>query len=299
VKVIRTLTIVLATLLAVALGSAGVTYALWSSQASASSSVQAGTVGVAITGGESLTLTYNSTALVKSGSLAIANTGSVAAAYSTAVTLAPGYSAGLASAVQVAVWPSPGTCAATAPSSAVTGTWASVPAISGTLAAGTSATWCVRTSVTAPQVTANPNALVASTFTTTATLGSWVATASTSASQNVSPPAAPPIPTLTCANTDAYNALVSWSNVPGADHTTKYEVWVNGSPLSTNHNSGYTSLNLGYGTLVPTYAATNTSPEVKVYQRLSNGSLVLIAQGTVAVRTIVYQYYSANVLQCS
>lgn len=293
-SLLRILTIGLVAVLAAALGCAGVSYALWSSQATASSTVQAGAVGVTLTGGESLAVTYSASTLVNTGSLTVGNAGSVSSNYTTVVTLGAGASAALASAVQVAVWPSPGTCAATAPSSASTGTWASAPALSGTLAAGASATWCVRTSVTAAQVTANPNTQVAPTFTATASVGTWGATAATGAVQGIAPPAAPTVPQIACA-VSGIGVNISWTEPAGTAYSL-YEVWIGGIKFA-NGNSNDRTEYIGWSGVVPTHGANGSKALVEIKKTSGTGQGV-VASGFVTPSTVQYQYYSQNVMSC-
>lgn len=185
-RIIPRLTAVVAAAVVLALGASGVTYALWSSTATATATVTAGSIGVSLTGGDTLAVTYSSSVLSRAGTLVVTNTGTVPVSYSTAATLGSGSSAGLAGAVQVTAWPMVTSCPTTPPTSALTGTWSSLPAISGSVAAGSAATWCVVTSITSAQSTSFASAQVLPVLTATATIGTWSATSSTSVTQTVS-----------------------------------------------------------------------------------------------------------------
>lgn len=184
-RIIRRLTAVIAAVVVIGLAASGATYALWSSTATATATVTAGSAGVTITGGSSLAVTYSASVRSRAGSLVVTNSGTVPTSYTTAATLGTGSSTGLASAVRVTVWPMPATCAATPPAGAVSGTWSAVPAIAGALAPGASATWCVRTSVTAAQASSFAGAQVTPALTTTATIGAWSASSVTTVAQSV------------------------------------------------------------------------------------------------------------------
>lgn len=300
-KIANILTVGLALALAVVLGGAGVSYALWTSQATASGSVAAGAVGVSLAGGDSLAVTYSSSTLSQTGSVVVGNSGSVAAGYSTAVVLGAGSSAAFASATQVIAWSASaaGVCSAAPPPSAGTGTWSNIPAISGTLAPGASVTWCLKTTLTAAQASTYAGTQATAVLTVTAAIGSWTAASSTPVAQNVAA-SVPTVPSIVCTNTDPYNAQVSWSNIPGATYQTVYQVWVNGRLFSDNHNSGYTSLSIGWSKLVGGgFAQPDTTAQVEVRVKGTGSSTALIASGSVAAKVIQYPYYQAQVVQCS
>ena len=206
-KVIRRCLLVLTVALAFGVGASGGTYALWTSEASASGSVAAGTVGVTLSGTDALAVSYTASTLSTSAAVTVLNSGTVAANYSTSVALAPGASSLLASAATVKVWVSTGDCAIP-PSSASAGSWANVPALAGTLAAGASDHWCVLTSISSAQAGSLGSTSITATFTATATVGSWTASSTEasfvqSVSALVSAPAAlqPPV------NSAAWNLI--------------------------------------------------------------------------------------------
>lgn len=197
-SIVRSVTVGLAAVLALCLGASGVTYALWTSQATASSSVAAGKVGVTLSGTDALAVTYTSSTLSKSAAITVLNTGTVSVNYSTAVALTSGASSPLASAAVVKAWPSSGDCSS-APSDASAGSWSSVPSLTGTLAAGASAVWCVLTSITLSQAGSLGPTSVSPTFTVTGTVGSWSASSATAtvvqtvAAPVPTPPTTPPV----------------------------------------------------------------------------------------------------------
>ena len=204
---LRRLTLALAAFVAICLGTSGVTYALWTSQASASSSVAAGTTGVTLSGVDALAVVYGGSTLSRSSVVTVLNSGTVAASYSTSVALTAGASSPLATATVVTAWPSPGDCSSV-PSAALSGSWASVPSLTGTLAAGASAQWCVRTSITSAQASTLGATSITPEFTATVTIGSWTASsAPASFVQSVAAPAAAPVALIPPVNQAAWNLI--------------------------------------------------------------------------------------------
>lgn len=186
--VIRRLILVVAVVLVVGIGASGATYALWASEASASGSVAAGTVGVTLSGTDSLAVSYTGSTLSASATVTVLNSGSLTTNYSTTAAVEVGASSPLASAATVKVWKSTGDCA-TAPSTASVGSWVNVPALTGTLTAGASDLWCVLTSITSAQSSSLGSTSITAAFTATATIGSWTASsAAASFVQSVSAP---------------------------------------------------------------------------------------------------------------
>lgn len=192
--VIRRLILVLTVVLTVGVGASGATYALWASEVSASGTVAAGTVGVTLSGTDTLAVSYTASTLSASAVVSVLNSGSVSADYSTSVSLAAGASSPLASGTTVTVWKSSGDCASP-PLNATTGSWANVPVLVGTLAAAASDHWCVLTSLTSTQVSSLASTNLTIAFTATATIGSWTAS-STAASFAQSVAAAAPSPAV-------------------------------------------------------------------------------------------------------
>jgi Fibronectin type III domain./Ricin-type beta-trefoil lectin domain. len=144
--------IILGLVVLLTLSGAGASFAYFTSGVTASGTVNAGAVGVTQTLSSSLlsAAAFKSTNTAVTGSVTVQNTGSVSATYRSSVpALASGSSSALASQVTVAAWPNTaGTdCATqTKPGSAVTSTWQQL-SLSGTLAAGASAQYCLQTAL--------------------------------------------------------------------------------------------------------------------------------------------------------
>lgn len=182
------ITLALAVLLA--LGVPQVSQARWSTGTATSGSVTAGTADLDVSGTAGLAYEFKAGNLAVATTVTIENTGSLPLSGLTARTTATGAAA---AAVNVAVWPLTGGCTSTSqpPSGAVTGTWASLPNWApSTLAAHTSATYCVLAAMTAGDVTANRNTAVTATLSVTGADGSWTAVATAPAfTESITAPA--------------------------------------------------------------------------------------------------------------
>ena len=167
------------TTLLLAVGS-GAAYAWWMTSAAVGSTATAASVGVThALSGSTLAVTYdNATSTTAAvGVVTITNTGSRSGTYSLAIS-ATSASATLPSAVSVEVGTT-ASCTTTAILSGVTtGTFAATVTKTGAVAAGASAVLCVRTSMTAANITANSVTSLAATIASSITIGTWSATAS-------------------------------------------------------------------------------------------------------------------------
>ena len=161
------------------LGTSGVAYALWSASASLTSTAGTATVTVSqALSASTLAKTYTSSDLIAVGVVTVTNTGTRSGTYSLAVA-GTSTSTAFRSAINVVV--GTGTCSTTSTlAGTVTGTMAATVTKTGTLAAGASVALCVRTSISAANVAANPGVSLAGTATTSISVGTWNANAATS-----------------------------------------------------------------------------------------------------------------------
>lgn len=175
----RRLRVALAAALAIVLVLAGasVSYALWSTTASVGSTASTATVTVGhALSGSNLAVTYTGTTTAAVGVITVTNTGTRSGTYSLALT-ATSASSTLRSAVAVEIGTAT-SCTTTATlTGSVTGTFAAAVTKTGTVAAGASVALCVRTSMTAAGVSANPSASLAASAATSITVGTWSASA--------------------------------------------------------------------------------------------------------------------------
>lgn len=158
------LRVLLAVVLAALLVGGGSTaaWALWTATGSASSSITVGKLSAAINGADKMTTTFSSTTQSVTYPITLTNAGNIAGTTATTVAVTDDSSTALAQAVQVTAWPVSGTDACTTTTAvgagSVSGTWASLPSLSSSLAAGAAAVWCVRSTITSsapPSATAN------------------------------------------------------------------------------------------------------------------------------------------------
>jgi len=161
------------------LGTSGVAYALWSASAALTSTAGTATVTVSqALSASTLAKTYTSSDLVAVGVVTVTNIGTRSGDYSLAIA-GTSTSTAFRSAVNVAI--GTGTCTTTSALTApVTGTMAATVTKTGTLAAGASVALCVRTSITAANVAANPGVSLSGTAASSITVGTWSANAATS-----------------------------------------------------------------------------------------------------------------------
>jgi len=171
------------------LGTSGVAYALWSASAAlnATAGTATVTVGQALTG-STLAKTYTSSDLIAVGVVTVTNTGTRSGSYSMSIG-GTSTSTAFRSAIGVVVGTAT-TCSTTGTiTNQTTGTMAAAVTKTGTLAAGASAVWCVRTNISAANVSANPGVSLAGTATTSITVGTWSASATSIAfTQSIAAP---------------------------------------------------------------------------------------------------------------
>jgi hypothetical protein len=173
----RRVRVLLAALLSVVLviGGSSAAWALWTATAPATSSTTIGKVAAGIDGAEDLTTTFSSTVTSMTKPLTLMNSGNIAGTTSTSVMVTADSSSALAQTVDVVAWPVASTAACTddtaVGSGSVTGTWASLPSMTSTLAARTDAIWCTRST---PRTSAPASATANVIITLTTSWGSWV-----------------------------------------------------------------------------------------------------------------------------
>ncbi len=167
------------------LAGTGVSYAAWTAGASATSTASAASLSVATSGFDSSAFTFQNHRLGTTGGVTITNTtvtsSSTPATY--AMTLGYSGSAALASALAVSIWSTSDTsgCASVGslPPGTITGSWGTVAAtsspVTGTLAAGASARFCIRvTSAERGGLASSAGALsIQPSISATLTIGNW------------------------------------------------------------------------------------------------------------------------------
>lgn len=269
------------------LGTGGTAvHALWASSASTGSTVRAATVSVTSTGFDQLSGAVSSSSPSRTATVVVKNTGSVQSPWTGSVTALASASADrtLASGTRVVAWSTTASsCSATSSvgSGSVSGTWASPPSVSGTLAAGAHATWCVRT--TASGFPTSGSASVTGTLGVVLGTGSWTGRASTSATQTAAGPAV--TGGFACTPQDGnWFVVVGW-DTSGASLDSNYNVMVNGTRIATS-NGYYGKASISGSEVPPTLAADGTvrvtvdllDANSKVVRQVASGTIVAFTQ---------------------
>ncbi|WP_210413863.1 hypothetical protein [Protaetiibacter larvae] len=158
----------------------GAAWAAWTANDSAGSTATAATVGVthAFATTPTLPVTYNATTTVAVGTVTVTNTSSRTGSYSLVLS-ATSASATLRGAVAVEIGTAASCTTGATLTNSTTGTFAAPITKSGTITAGQVLTFCVRTTMTAANVTANAGASLAATVQTGVTVGTWTSNAAT------------------------------------------------------------------------------------------------------------------------
>ncbi|NRD25581.1 hypothetical protein [Frigoribacterium sp. VKM Ac-2836] len=259
----------------------GTSWALWSASTSFDQTATLGTLSTSVDGVSSLGTTYESRSASVTAPVTLRNTGNVAATgtiqASTAPTNTPA-STTLLSEISVVTWPVDSTTActpsATAPSTALAGTWASPPAPpSVVLPAGGSASWCYRTTPTAD---APASATVDASLTTTVTAGSWTASSSAGFSQAT----ADSLPPVYCTDTGAWYVTIRYDKST-RPLDTYYGLSIDGT-LVADPDQGYN----GYFQLDAAEISTDLAPDGRVLTRV-----VVLDQAGAPTSTVVSSGY--------
>lgn len=155
-------------------GGSSAAWALWTTSGTATSSTTIGKLAAGIAGTDAMTVTFSDTVPSMTKPVTLTNAGNLAGTTSTTVSSPAGASTALAQAVDVVAWPVASTAACTdgaaVGTGSVTGTWASLPSMTSSLAAGASAVWCTRST---PQSTAPASSTSNVVISLTTSWGSW------------------------------------------------------------------------------------------------------------------------------
>jgi hypothetical protein len=280
----------------VLLGAGGTAvHALWGSSVTTGSAVRAATVSVASTGFDQLAGAVSSSSPSRTATVVVTNTGSVSSPWTGVVTATASADAdrALARATKVVAWSTTASsCSASSSvgSGSVSGTWASPPTVSGTLAGGARSTWCVRT--TASSFPTSTAATVTGSLAVTLGSGSWTGRATTTATQTAAAPAV--TGGFACTPQDGnWYVVVGWdTSVASLD--SNYNVMVNGTRIQTSQ--GYYGKATISGSEVPSTLAPDGTVRVTVDLLDSNNQVVRqVASGTV----VAFTQSGARSFRCS
>ena len=244
--------------IALMLGSAGGSYALWTSSASINAGVvTSGSISASLTVTPELAIPLTTGLPARTAVITIANGGTVAADYATRASLTGDSAADLASAIAVEVWAASSAASCAAPSSPGTGyfgTWSTASsldgAMDGRLGAGASAVYCVRTTLTTTSGVVSGGAVQVS-LATSLTTGNWLSSATAAFTQTFIDDVAPSVPTgLSATGISATSATISWSAATDNVAVSGYELYRGTALIATlsQQSLSFTDSNLTPGT---------------------------------------------------
>ncbi|SDK60921.1 Ricin-type beta-trefoil lectin domain-like [Cryobacterium psychrotolerans] len=257
------------------LAGTGVASASWTaSPVGTTASVASGTIGIQQAGFASLAVQYGPTVTTATAPITVTNTGTIPAPYT--LTLSAPAANPLAQA-PVNTWPVlfGSSCALPVPGTATTSkTWAAGTTLTGSLDAGSSAVYCVTTSLTPAQLSANSGGSMVATLALNSAVGNWSATDTATVAQSVSDMTAPTAPgTPVASGTTGVATTLNWTASTDTVGVTAYEVYRTGLLIATVTATTFTDAGLTPGT---TYSYV-----IKAKDAAGNGTV----SGTTAVTT--------------
>ncbi|WP_104083131.1 fibronectin type III domain-containing protein [Cryobacterium sp. Y11] len=166
--------VAIASVVFLSLAGTGVAQAVWTAAAvTSTASVRSDAVTITQTGFAELATTYTSTALTTTKPITLTN-GNVPASFSLVLGAAPAASDSFAGDISVRTWPlAAGTCGAPPQSGVTEGTWAATVSLSGDLAAGATARYCVQTSISHTVAGTRPSTSMTAHMDLHARAGNW------------------------------------------------------------------------------------------------------------------------------
>ncbi|TFC36044.1 hypothetical protein E3O55_01045 [Cryobacterium sp. MDB1-18-2] len=235
------------------LAGTSVAQASWTAPGvTAIASVTAGSLAVTQTGFDTLAVLYDSSTLSVTKVVTVTNKGNIPAPYTLTLT-APATT--LATGVDLQTWPvaSAASCSTGATSTSPTGQhWTSALTFSGSgataLAVGTSAYFCVRSTITQAQRFALVGISAVPTVTLASSVGNWaIAPLAIYATQTVANTLTPGAPTAT---TTDHTATLTWAKPADTAAIITYQVFRNGTLIGTTTapTVTYTDTGLDVGT---------------------------------------------------
>lgn len=233
-----------ATVFLTLVGTAGAS-ALWTAPAvSLSATVSSGAVGIAQSDFSALAVAYNATVRSTTRSVTVTNTGTITAPFT--LVLGTADRNGLATGTVVRTWES-ATCTANAqvPDKATSSGWTTIPALTGTLAAGAAKTYCVRTTISAAQQSSLAAMSVTGTLTLTSAIGNWSSSTTAAATQTVLDTEAPTAPGTPVASvTTSTGTTLTWTASTDNVGVVGYEIYRGTTLAGTSATLSFTDSGL-------------------------------------------------------
>jgi chitodextrinase len=249
----------------------GVASASWTtSPVGTTASVTSGTIGIKQAGFGSLAVQYSPTVTTATAPIIVTNTGTIPAPYT--LTLSAPAANPLAQAL-VTTWPVlfASSCALPVPgtgSGTVSSTWAAGTTLTGSLDAGGAVVYCVSTSLTPTQVSANSAGSLVATLGLVSAVGNWSATDTAMATQSVFDTTAPTVPgTPAASGTTGVQTTLTWAASTDNVGVTGYEVYRGTTLVGTVTSTTFTDTGLTAGS---TYNYT-----IKAKDVVGNGAISL------------------------
>ncbi|MEC5152076.1 RICIN domain-containing protein [Cryobacterium sp. GrIS_2_6] len=243
----------LAFALSLTLAGTSVAQASWTAPGvTATASVTAGSLAVTQTGFDTLAVLYDSSTLSITKVVTVTNRGNIPAPYTLTLT-APATT--LSTGVDLQTWPvaTAAACSTTATSTEPTGQhWTSALTFAGSgaaaLAVGTSAYFCVRSTITQAQRFALVGISAVPTVTLTSTIGTWsIAASAVYATQTVANTLTPGAP-VASATTD-HGTTLTWAKPADSAAIATYQVFRNGTLIGTTSATTTTYTDTGLNVL--------------------------------------------------
>jgi len=277
----------LAAVVFLTLAGTGVASANWTAPAaSTSSTVRTGTLTVSQAGISALGGDFTSTGTAvqtKTVAVTVANTGTVPSPYT--LTLANPAGNAVASAISVISWPSTSTypCLETttpSPAPAVKN-WTNAAALTGSLAAGASNVYCVRTSLTPSQFSATTVGPMTATIALSAAVGSWTSGgAPVAVTQNARDTTVPTKPGTPVAVTTRSQSTLTWAASSDNVAVAGYKIFRGATLLTTTTGPA--------ATYTDTTVQPNTTYIYTVQAVDAAGNVSVVSDG-VSVQTTWYK----------
>jgi hypothetical protein len=269
------------------LAGTGTASALWSSQSSTTTTIEAATMAIDQTGLDSLAVEYNTSTTSKIAPITVTNSGAVASTFSLVLSGPINNAIATRAIVQATVVTSAANCTSAVRFSGIT-TLDDGLTVTGSLAAAASTIYCVKTSLTSSQVSATvgQSMVVTSALTSASTItgDSWTASETatvTQSSRDNQAPSTPGAPTVSAVSWTS--ATVTWSASSDNVGVTAYDIYRGNTLLKAGVTSPYTDATLSRNnsytyTVKARDAAGNTSaasPSVTATTPLVDSSIWL------------------------
>ncbi|MCJ1714655.1 hypothetical protein [Curtobacterium sp. VKM Ac-2922] len=263
-------------------GGSSAAWALWTSSAGTTSSTTIGTLTAGISGTDAMTVTFSDSVPAMTKPVTLTNTGTLAGTTTTTVSTVAGSSAALAQTVDVVAWPVASTAACTTSAAvgtgSVTGTWASLPSMTSSLAAGASTVWCTRST---PRASAPASSTANVVIGLSTSSGSWRSATVTGGFSLTTPAAAA---ALTCTDHSNNYVDVRWPD-SSRPADTWYAAYVNGTMVGSRAQTYSGFITLAPQDLAPAATTGTQTVVVKALDSNGNPTTTVAGSGTVTLFT--------------